>query len=190
MAAGEEKSNDFYAVLGLKKECTASELRNAYKRLALVRIVNPFFSSRFSLLGLFMIWSTGSSPKPKTIRKNLSFPGNNRMGFWVFPKNEFFFLSGFSRENMGFSRKFCNFLNLDGKLFLVDVAPRSLLLVGKLEIRGRSEEEISGHTRSLFRLFQSLIFYFFSNYLSKIILLIPEGKNKNRKGKKITTFLY
>ncbi|XP_002269039.1 uncharacterized protein LOC100251506 isoform X1 [Vitis vinifera] len=36
MAAGEEKSNDFYAVLGLKKECTASELRNAYKRLALM----------------------------------------------------------------------------------------------------------------------------------------------------------
>lgn len=105
-------------------------------------------------------------------------------------KISFFFLSGFSRENMGFSRKFCNFLNLDGKLFLVDVAPRSLLLVGKLEIRGRSEEEISGHTRSLFRLFQSLIFYFVSNYLSKIILLIPEGKNKNRKGKKITTFLY
>ncbi|KAJ4953606.1 hypothetical protein NE237_030438 [Protea cynaroides] len=35
MAAGEEKSPDFYAVLGLKKECTASELRNAYKKLAL-----------------------------------------------------------------------------------------------------------------------------------------------------------
>ena len=37
---GEEgdKSNDFYAVLGLNKECTDSELRNAYKKLALVRI--------------------------------------------------------------------------------------------------------------------------------------------------------
>ncbi|KAI7985603.1 hypothetical protein LOK49_LG14G02210 [Camellia lanceoleosa] len=35
MAAGEEKSSDFYAVLGLKKECTATELRNAYKNLAL-----------------------------------------------------------------------------------------------------------------------------------------------------------
>ncbi|KAL6956174.1 hypothetical protein U1Q18_042661 [Sarracenia purpurea var. burkii] len=35
MAAGEEKSSDFYAVLGLKKECTAVELRNAYKRLAM-----------------------------------------------------------------------------------------------------------------------------------------------------------
>ncbi|XP_041001251.1 dnaJ homolog subfamily B member 6-like [Juglans microcarpa x Juglans regia] len=31
----EDKSNDFYAVLGLKKECNASELRNAYKKLAL-----------------------------------------------------------------------------------------------------------------------------------------------------------
>ncbi|KAF5452918.1 hypothetical protein F2P56_027871 [Juglans regia] len=31
----EDKSNDFYAVLGLKKECTAPELRNAYKKLAL-----------------------------------------------------------------------------------------------------------------------------------------------------------
>ncbi|KAF3451984.1 hypothetical protein FNV43_RR08080 [Rhamnella rubrinervis] len=35
MANGEEKSNDFYAVLGLKKECSESDLRNAYKKLAL-----------------------------------------------------------------------------------------------------------------------------------------------------------
>lgn len=35
MAAGEEKGRDFYAVLGLKKECTDSELRIAYKKLAL-----------------------------------------------------------------------------------------------------------------------------------------------------------
>ncbi|KAG6788821.1 hypothetical protein POTOM_004898 [Populus tomentosa] len=34
---GEEKgkSNDFYEVLGLNKDCTATELRNAYKKLAL-----------------------------------------------------------------------------------------------------------------------------------------------------------
>lgn len=37
MAAREEKINDFYAVLGLKKECSATELRTAYKKLALVR---------------------------------------------------------------------------------------------------------------------------------------------------------
>ncbi|XP_077236461.1 chaperone DnaJ-domain superfamily protein isoform X2 [Tasmannia lanceolata] len=35
MAAGEEKTGDFYAVLGLQKECSASDLRNAYKKLAL-----------------------------------------------------------------------------------------------------------------------------------------------------------
>ncbi|XP_024183358.1 dnaJ homolog subfamily B member 6 isoform X1 [Rosa chinensis] len=35
MANREEKGNDFYAVLGLKKECSDSELRNAYKKLAL-----------------------------------------------------------------------------------------------------------------------------------------------------------
>ncbi|XP_057981909.1 uncharacterized protein LOC131167111 isoform X2 [Malania oleifera] len=35
MAAEEDKSSDLYAVLGLKKECTATELRNAYKKLAL-----------------------------------------------------------------------------------------------------------------------------------------------------------
>ncbi|KAK9228917.1 hypothetical protein WN944_021874 [Citrus x changshan-huyou] len=35
MANGEEKNSDFYAVLGLNKECTATELRNAYKKLAL-----------------------------------------------------------------------------------------------------------------------------------------------------------
>lgn len=38
MAAGGEKGEDFYAVLGLKKECSEAELRNAYKKLALVRI--------------------------------------------------------------------------------------------------------------------------------------------------------
>ncbi|XP_055827754.1 uncharacterized protein LOC129895977 isoform X2 [Solanum dulcamara] len=31
----EDKSSDYYAVLGLKKECTETELRNAYKKLAL-----------------------------------------------------------------------------------------------------------------------------------------------------------
>ncbi|KAE7999007.1 hypothetical protein FH972_003495 [Carpinus fangiana] len=35
MANGEQKSNDFYQVLGLEKECSASELKNAYKKLAL-----------------------------------------------------------------------------------------------------------------------------------------------------------
>ncbi|XP_073152265.1 uncharacterized protein [Henckelia pumila] len=35
MAHGVEKSDDFYAVLGLKKDCTTAELRNAYKKLAL-----------------------------------------------------------------------------------------------------------------------------------------------------------
>ncbi|KAI4329049.1 hypothetical protein L6164_021355 [Bauhinia variegata] len=35
MASGEEKGNDFYAVLGLNKECSDSELRNAYKKLAM-----------------------------------------------------------------------------------------------------------------------------------------------------------
>lgn len=33
---GGDKSDDFYAVLGLNKECTAAELRNAYKKLALI----------------------------------------------------------------------------------------------------------------------------------------------------------
>lgn len=36
MVGGEEKSEDFYAVLGLKKECTAAELKDAYKKLAKV----------------------------------------------------------------------------------------------------------------------------------------------------------
>lgn len=35
MAGEEDRSSDFYAVLGLKKECTETELRNAYKKLAL-----------------------------------------------------------------------------------------------------------------------------------------------------------
>ena len=36
MANGNEKSRDFYSVLGLDKECTASDLRIAYKKLAMV----------------------------------------------------------------------------------------------------------------------------------------------------------
>ncbi|KAG6415859.1 hypothetical protein SASPL_123278 [Salvia splendens] len=35
MAAGEGRNCDFYGVMGLKKECTPTELRNAYKKLAL-----------------------------------------------------------------------------------------------------------------------------------------------------------
>ncbi|XP_059302986.1 uncharacterized protein LOC132055271 isoform X1 [Lycium ferocissimum] len=35
MAGEEEKNSDFYEVLGLNKECTETELRNAYKKLAL-----------------------------------------------------------------------------------------------------------------------------------------------------------
>ncbi|XP_040935607.1 dnaJ homolog subfamily B member 6 isoform X3 [Gossypium hirsutum] len=35
MASGGKKNNDFYAVLGLNKECTPTELRTAYKKLAL-----------------------------------------------------------------------------------------------------------------------------------------------------------
>ena len=38
MAAADDKRSDFYAVLGLKKECSAAELKNAYKKLALVSI--------------------------------------------------------------------------------------------------------------------------------------------------------
>lgn len=43
MAAKADESNDFYAVLGLKKECTATELRHAYKKLALVRLNFLYF---------------------------------------------------------------------------------------------------------------------------------------------------
>ncbi|XP_022844421.1 dnaJ homolog subfamily B member 3 isoform X1 [Olea europaea var. sylvestris] len=35
MAAEDDKNSHFYAILGLKKECTAAELRIAYKKLAL-----------------------------------------------------------------------------------------------------------------------------------------------------------
>ncbi|KAL2336378.1 hypothetical protein Fmac_010824 [Flemingia macrophylla] len=34
MAKEGDKSNDFYTILGLNKECTESELKNAYKKLA------------------------------------------------------------------------------------------------------------------------------------------------------------
>lgn len=40
MAGRKEKNDDLYAVLGLKKECTEAELKNAYKKLALVILIN------------------------------------------------------------------------------------------------------------------------------------------------------
>ncbi|PIN09565.1 hypothetical protein CDL12_17866 [Handroanthus impetiginosus] len=46
MAAEEDKNSDFYAVLGLKKECTTAELRNAYKKLAM-----KWHPDRFSASG-------------------------------------------------------------------------------------------------------------------------------------------
>lgn len=52
MADGVEKSNDFYAVLELKKDCTTAELRNAYKKLALVSF-EATFSSLFFYFFLF-----------------------------------------------------------------------------------------------------------------------------------------
>ncbi|GER53606.1 chaperone protein dnaJ [Striga asiatica] len=44
--AGDDKSHDFYAVLGLKKECTSAELRHNYKKLAL-----KWHPDRFSACG-------------------------------------------------------------------------------------------------------------------------------------------
>lgn len=39
-----EKGNDnFYSLLGLKKECTTTELRTAYKKLALVSFLSIYF---------------------------------------------------------------------------------------------------------------------------------------------------
>ncbi|CAA0829457.1 Chaperone DnaJ-domain superfamily protein [Striga hermonthica] len=46
MAGDDNKSNDFYGVLGLKKECTTAELRHNYKKLAL-----KWHPDRFSASG-------------------------------------------------------------------------------------------------------------------------------------------
>lgn len=50
MAAAEVKNIDFYGVMGLKKECTPAELRNAYKKLAMVRIWNQLFLCQFMFI--------------------------------------------------------------------------------------------------------------------------------------------
>jgi hypothetical protein len=55
MANEGNKGNDFYAVLGLNKECTDSDLRNAYKKLALVRIYNLNTLFFFSLLSTLFL---------------------------------------------------------------------------------------------------------------------------------------
>jgi len=54
MANEGNKSNDFYAVLGLNKECSDSELRNAYKKLALVRNAYTFYNIFLSTPSLFL----------------------------------------------------------------------------------------------------------------------------------------
>lgn len=47
MAAGDqEKGDDFYTRLGLKKECSSTELRDAYKKLALVLVFCAGFICR------------------------------------------------------------------------------------------------------------------------------------------------
>ena len=56
--AESEDSEDIYAVLGLKKECSAADLKSAYKKLALVilTIQSHFFSSRTLVLNLFSLF--------------------------------------------------------------------------------------------------------------------------------------
>lgn len=56
--ASDKRATDFYAVLGLKKECSATELRNAYKKLALVRntLVETSFFPVFLHLQLFSVF--------------------------------------------------------------------------------------------------------------------------------------
>lgn len=99
MANGEEKSNDFYAVLGLKKDCTAPELKNAYKKLALVSIVNfscPLFESL-----LFTVQSNGSSLNEKKTCTGLTLVehnfSNEHRGF--LPDRSTFFFSIFIFEH-------------------------------------------------------------------------------------------
>jgi preprotein translocase subunit Sec63 len=65
MATGEEKNArggdatagavDLYAVLGLNKECSEAELKNAYKKLALVWNFSFQFSLILSLLIIVLI---------------------------------------------------------------------------------------------------------------------------------------
>lgn len=178
MANGEEKSSDFYAVLGLNKECTATELRNAYKKLALVRVSSPLFPSHpFNQLdGPLVIWSLFwiCLFDLVSIRVCMSFfmKLNNAMKFWVvffffllndvwsigFSYNwktclQFTFLGLylsfiFSQEN-----SFCWISSEKGFFFFfwnIEMASRSLFSFRKCNVCGRSQEEISGHSTRLF----------------------------------------
>jgi len=55
---GERKNSDFYSVLGLEKECTPTELRNAYKKLAMVRN------------SLILLCFVGGAPPPPPKKEN------------------------------------------------------------------------------------------------------------------------
>ncbi|KAI3513175.1 hypothetical protein L1887_20502 [Cichorium endivia] len=54
MAGNGAKISDFYEVLGLKKECTETELKNAYKKLALVEMAPWFLNLRISCAAVEM----------------------------------------------------------------------------------------------------------------------------------------
>jgi hypothetical protein len=50
MSGGYGEFKDFYSLMGLKSDYTSSELRDAYKKLAMVSFVTPFMASFFSFL--------------------------------------------------------------------------------------------------------------------------------------------
>jgi hypothetical protein len=49
MSGGDGEVKYFYSVMGLKSDCTSSELRATYKKLAMVSFVTPFMASFFFL---------------------------------------------------------------------------------------------------------------------------------------------
>ena len=91
MADKNEQNDDLYGVLGLKKECTKAELKNAYKKLAMViklRLRNFLFIFYYCFCEFFVRFcgrngipigvrlpeTLSSSMKPRTNSKRFSKP--------------------------------------------------------------------------------------------------------------------
>lgn len=124
MAGGEQISRDFYAVLGLQKECTASELKDAYKKLALVSNSSPIFFL-FSPLTKSFFLRINFQIMDKFLRNSFLCAKSFYFYYQIEEKNSRFWYAG------------------------TEVAPRPLLSAGKLQVRRGIKEEIPGRTTCL-----------------------------------------
>lgn len=80
MANEGKKSNNFYSILGLSKECTELELKNAYRKLAKVRTESKCFFFLFLsfLLRKIILFFYGTEMAPRSLFSDREFRVSGR----------------------------------------------------------------------------------------------------------------